>query len=263
MPGRQKKKLSPQEAAARGEAALNRRVLRRMEREREEGTVFFLGPVETGFRELKLRGNRLTFLRPEGSEYGELHAYLLRRLEWFFWEGDRLTIRGEFYFQSGEWVYYVREKEARIRRASFTFPRPLENEIILRDFLDQARREAAAIPPTPRKEMTLGLLKALCVPVAGIAMAMALVPGILVQSALCRETKGTLEGFDEIGGRHYPRYTYSLPDGTLLRCTGTQVSLEDSVAPEEVVRILRRRCPRQITVRYSRKRPGESSCIYL
>ena len=77
------------------------------------------------------------------------------------------------------------------------------------------------------------------------------------------ETGGTLEGFERIGGMHYPVYSFSLPDGSVCRKMDMEVSLEDSAAQEEVEKILRRKYPRKVKVRYSRRNPEKSRCIYL
>ena len=53
------------------------------------------------------------------------------------------------------------------------------------------------------------------------------------------------------------------PDGTPVERVDTGVSLEDSVPPEEVDRLLRGRYPRKVQVQYLRSRPEKSTCRYL
>ena len=65
--GQKKPRLTAEEQIRRAEEALERRIRQRMDREREAGTVFFTAPIETGFQELKLQGDRLTFLRPRAG----------------------------------------------------------------------------------------------------------------------------------------------------------------------------------------------------
>ena len=53
---------------ARAEAAYRRRIAARVAEEEADGSVFFTGPIETGFWEVKLRGERLTVLRPDTGD---------------------------------------------------------------------------------------------------------------------------------------------------------------------------------------------------
>ena len=261
--GQKKPRLTAEEQIRRAEEALERRIRQRMDREREAGTVFFTAPIETGFQELKLQGDRLTFLRPQGGEYAEDRGWLLRRLEQARWEEGRLRLRGEFWYQCGEGLRHVREKEARVVRTTLTVRRPLEHEEELRAFLDRAAVRASELPPTPLKERAGGLLRSVLTPFAAVGLAAVMLPGLIVQGLFTREVKGTLEGFDLRDGKHYPRYTYPLPDGTVLRRTDERLALEDAVAAEEAAALLRRKYPREVKVRCSRRRPEKSRCLYL
>ena len=258
-----RKKREAEERAERARQEFSARIEKRTAEEHENGTIFFSGPIETARPELKLRGDRLTFLRPESGEYANTQGYLLKRLEWDRWQEGRLKLHGEFYYQSSDPLYHVHEKDARIIRTTLTVRRPLENEAVLAEFLEKERIRAASIAPTPVWEMVSGMLKSFFLPVAAVCMALYFVPGILLRSLFQEETGGTLEGFERIGGMHYPVYSFSLPDGSVCRKMDMEVSLEDSAAQEEVEKILLRKYPRKVKVRYSRRNPEKSRCIYL
>ena len=247
--------------AERAQAAIERRAQVRLAREREAGTVFFAEPIETGFTELKLRAGELTFLREQSGEYSGVRRYRLRRLERASWQPGRLRIRGEFYYSSGEKLAVPRG--ARIVRSTVSVVRPLQNEDILREFLASEQRRATATLPTPARKIFAERLKAALVPLAAVGFTLAMLPGLVAEAVTSRKVSGTLEGFCELGGKHYPRYSFSLPDGSVRTRTDTELALEDAVTPDEARRILRRRCPRKVTVRCSRRNPDKCRCVYL
>lgn len=116
--------------------------------------------------------------------------------------------------------------------------------------------------PSPG-EIWRGRLRSVLTPFAAAGLFLIMIPELIVQSLFYREIPGTLEGFVELDGLHYPRYSFSLPDGTLQRRTDTQVSLEDSVSQAAVARTLRRKYPRPVKVRLSRRNGEKSRCVYL
>ena len=260
---KQKCKTSSSQVIARGEAVLLRRAEARRSREQAAGTVFFSGPIETSLTELKLKGEQLTFLRSQSGENSGIQGYLLRRLDCSTWEADRLKLRGEFFYEAADSLTQVHPRDARIVRATLSARRPLENEDALRNFLERAAQRAPSIPPTPAGEIWRGRLRSVLTPFAAAGLFLIMIPELIVQSLFYREIPGTLEGFVELDGLHYPRYSFSLPDGTLQRRTDTQVSLEDSVSQAAVARTLRRKYPRPVKVRLSRRNGEKSRCVYL
>ena len=260
---KEKRKTSSSQVIARGEAVLLRRAEARRSREQAAGTVFFSGPIETSLTELKLKGEQLTFLRSQSGENSGIQGYLLRRLDCSTWEADRLKLRGEFFYEAADSLTQVHPRSARIVRATLSARRPLENEDALRNFLERAAQRAPSIPPTPAGEIWRGRLRSVLTPFAAAGLFLIMIPELIVQSLFYREIPGTLEGFVELDGLHYPRYSFSLPDGTLQRRTDTQVSLEDSVSQEEAARLLRRKYPRPVKVHLSRRNPEKSRCVYL
>ena len=212
--------------------------------------------------ELKLKREQLTFLRSQSGENSGIQGYLLRRLDCSTWEADRLKLRGEFFYEAADSLTQVHPRDARIVRATLSARRPLENEDALRNFLERAAQRAPSIPPTPAGEIWRGRLRSVLTPFAAAGLFLIMIPELIVQSLFYREIPGTLEGFVELDGLHYPRYSFSLPDGTLQRRTDTQVSLEDSVS-QAAARTLRRKYPRPVKVRLSRRNGEKSLCVYL
>lgn len=260
--------MKPKHAAAeryrRAEEAYLQRVQSRVEEEETGGTVFFAGPVETHPPELKLRDGRLTILRPEtGDDCFDTQGFLLRRLETYRWDEKRLKLQGEFYYQSEEGLRYVDERRARVRRMTVTVRGPWVRQEQLRQFLKEAQLLAAQVEPTPPKELARGFLSSVFWPLAALGMFFLLLPGLVAEHFLYRSTTGSLLGFQQREGKHYPHYIFSLPDGTPVERVDTGVSLEDSVPPEEVDRLLRGRYPRKVQVQYLRSRPEKSTCRYL
>lgn len=117
-------------------------------------------------------------------------------------------------------------------------------------------------PPTPAGEIWRGRLRSVLTPFAAAGLFLIMIPELIVQPLFYQEIPRTLEGFVELDGLHYPRYSFSLPDGTLQRRTDTKVSLEDSVSQAEAARILRRKYP-PVKVHLSRRNREKSRCVYL
>ena len=258
---KQKRRTSSPLTVARSEAALLRRAEARRSREQAAGTVFFSGPIETSLSELKLNQEQFTFLRTQSGEGGGIQGYLLRRLEGATWEADRLKLRREFFCEAADTLTQVHPRDARIVRATLSARRPLEHEDVLRDFLERAAQRVPSIPPTPAGTIWCGHLRSVLTPFAAAGLFLVMIPELIVQPLFYREIPGTLEGFAEPDGLHYPRYSFSLPDGTLQRRTDTQVFLEDSVSQEAAARILRGKYPRPVKVRLSRRDPEISRCV--
>ena len=241
---------------------LGKRMEKRVRREMEQGTVFFtLEP------ECKLASGRLVYVGDApntGWEHPEREALLLRRLEWVRTEPGQLVFRGEFDTRTETFaIHTVDPENARITRRTVRLKRPVFHEQVLLAALEQERLRAADIEPTAFWKIItgwcreqLGFLTALCsVPFLALAT--------LFSSLFSRTVTGTLEGFQERDGRHYPQYSYQLPDGRVVRRVEDTLPLEEAAAPEEAERILRRRYPRKVQVQYSRRRPEKSSCRYL
>ena len=82
-------------------------------------------------------------------------------------------------------------------------------------------RHSGPLPSRPlRPEKSgVGVCGAFWTPFAAAGLFLIMIPELIVQSLFYREIPGTLEGFAELNGLHYPRYSFSLPDGTLQRRT--------------------------------------------
>lgn len=178
------------------------------------------------------------------------------------WEADRLKLRGEFFYEAADTLTLVHPRDARIVRATLSARRPLEHEDVLRDFLELAAQWTPSIPPTPAGEIWRGRLRSVLTPFAAAGLFLIMTPELIVQPLFYQEIPRTPEGFVELDGLHYPRYSFSLSDGTLQRRTDTKVSLEDSVSQAEAARILRRKYP-PVKAHLSRRNREKSRCVYL
>lgn len=243
-----------------------RRMIARMERESASGTVFFKGPVEVLTQELKLDHGKLIFIRwvaGGDSDGGDNQCFMLRRLESFDWGRRSLKLKGEFLHQYGPTLHTVIEKKARVTRKTLSVSLSLDNEDVLREFLEKAVSDSQSIRSTDASERLDQYVDKEIAPTGRSLMFLVRVPGMVAGSVRYRTVDGTLLGFVEVGGKHYPEYTYHLPDGCPVRAVDRDTALEDMVDEAMAMRVLARRCPRDVTVRCSRCDPRESTCIYL
>ena len=239
-----------------------RRERRRFQEEEEAGTVFFSYEPEC-----KLVGDRLLcFCFDLGGEtdYVETLGFLLRRLARFRVTDSHVAFSGEFYLQtSPDSFHNVRERDARITSRTFRLKRPVQNETALMDYLDRMQRRAAELPAAGWKERVSGWFAQTVMPLLGLLAFPFLALWQIVNGLFSGEANGLLEGFDEIDGKHYPRYSFPLPDGARTTRTDRDISLEESVTENEAKRQLRRKLPRKVKVRYSKRHPEKSACKYL
>ena len=247
---------------ARAEAAYRRRIAARVAEEEADGSVFFTGPIETGFWEVKLRGERLTVLRPDTGDSLDTQGYLLRRLERADWQPGRLRLTGEFWYQTGEGLRHVRDGDARLVRRTLAIPRPLQNEGELRAFLTKMEADSALLPPAPLAERLRGLLEAILAPLAAVGLCAVMLPWLAGSAVLYREVPGVLEGFREQGGQHYPQYRYPTGEGRWQEAVDWSLPVEKAVAAEELPALLRQKLPKAVKVRVGRFN-GKSRCLYL
>ncbi len=85
----------------------------------------------------------------------------------------------------------------------------------------------------------------------------------VIRSCVLPSTEGQLLESIEISGKHYPKFTLQLSDGTSITKTDFELALEDAVSASEARRILHRHYPQKIRVTYRRNAPQQCSCTYL
>ena len=234
-----------------------------MDRERSRGAVFFMGPVETELKELKLDRGRLLYIEwVAGGEDGDgtNNCYLLKRLEGYQWGGERITFSGEFLYQHSLNITRVDERDARTVRRTFSVDLPVRNGEELREALDRAMAESASIPRTTASEKVSQYVDAEIRPIGGALAFLARAPAEAVRAGGGRSVDGTMTGFVVIGGKHHPEYTYPLPDGTLVRTVDDDAALEDVAEPETVEKVLGWRFPRSARGTVARRDPRSRRC---
>ena len=91
------------------------------------------------------------------------------------------------------------------------------------------------------------------------AMVSASVPNEITELMRYEAVRGRLEGFIEVGGRHYPRYSYESGDRVHVDAD-MAVSMEDAFGEQEARMMLRVGMPLPITVRVNRHNPEDSRC---
>ena len=245
-------------------AVFEMREQRRFQKEEAAGTVFFSYSVS----EFKLTpGGRLLYFPFEGvgdGDAAENRAFLLKRLEWFRLTPSHIKVKGEFYWQTAaRTLYDVCEKDACVTVRTIRWKRPLPHETVLLDFLALMERQSVHIPATKWPARFSSWFAQRALPVLGVLCLPFIALGMLGDMLFSRKTSGWLEGFEEIDGRHYPRYSFLQTDGARVQRTDTAISLEESVSADEARRQLCQKLPRKITVRYSKRHPEKNSCRYL
>lgn len=246
--------------------AIDRRSNARMAREEADGTVFFKGPVETLTQELKLVDGALVFIQwvaGGDSDGGDNHGYRLRRLDGYRWGRRTIRMSGEFHYQCAVNLHRVNVRKARIVRKTVHVRLPVENEHILRAELERALRRSETVERTPASVRAGQYLEMEIVPIGRALAFTAKLPRMAVHWIRYRDVDGVLLGFEESDGKHYPRYSFSLPDGTETVRVDTHAAVEDLVDEQMAMRILHRKYPRDVRVRCSRRDPGDSRCVYV
>lgn len=259
------RRLTNEEVTRQAEA-YEAKLRKRMDREEAEGAVFFKGPVDITTEELKIDPEgRLVLIKwsPGGDGGGsENDCYVLRRLESYDFGRRKFSITGEFHNRHSPNLYNVKEGEGRVARKTLTFRLPLDNEDVLRRFLDEASMRSSSVEPTTVSDRATQYVDEEIAPIGRSLMFLAKVPGLVAKSATYRTLDGSLLGFVEIGGKHYPEYTFTL-DGVEVRRIDRDAALEDLVDGDMAASMLRGRFPRDVTVRVSRRDRDDSHCIYF
>lgn len=239
------------------------RIRSRMDEEVGEGTVFFCGPVETLRRELKLtpKGDLVYIERvcTGAEEMDEARAYKLVRLDSWELTDEGLEMSGEFMYDHDDHLWGVRDSRSRPVRRRIRVPSPLENVDVLRDVLGTTYGSSGACT-SGGESGRLFVEKEVLEPVAGIGLA-TVAPTIWLSSVLLyARTEGTLEGFEVIGGRHYPRFSFTDRGGSRHSSVDLRHSLEDSYDDVVIMRMVRGEFPRRIHVMYRRSNPDDCCC---
>lgn len=97
-------------------------------------------------------------------------------------------------------------------------------------------------------------------PVAGIGLEPVAPPIWFSSVLLYARTEGALEGFEVIGGRHYPRFSFTDRGGSRHLSVDLRHPLEDSYDDVVIMRMVRGDFPRRISVRYRRSNPDDCYC---
>lgn len=77
------------------------------------------------------------------------------------------------------------------------------------------------------------------------------------------KVEGTLNGFEEKEERHYPRFSFTTQNGQFIEKTDYSSPIEELLKDAEVERMLRKKYPKKITIRYSKNDPENFSGLFL
>lgn len=190
---------------------------------------------------------------------------------------QRLSIRPDgyvsYYNQSGQdeygtsndMFYIIREvywvkvtsRIIKVRFESRLFPlqipRTFQNDELIIARLEQLQSETKTEPPFIPLEIVKRVGMVICLPVV---IPVTIIRG-LIRSHNSIKVPGTLHGFEEKEGRHYPRISFSTKEGQLIDKVDYECPIEDILKDAAADRMLRKKYPKQIFVDYRKNNPDD------
>lgn len=251
------------ERRERAMADFQARVRSRMDEEAEKGAVFFCGPVETLRKELKLtpKGDLVYIVRAyTGAEdMEETRAYKLTGIDSWKLTDRELTMSGEFMYDHDDHLWGVRDNLSRPVHRKIRVPQPLDNTDALEEFLGSM----AGLSGKRASDEGIGSMfvqKEILEPMAGIGLATVASPIWIASVLLYTKVDGTLDGFEVIKGKHYPRFSFMDRDGISHSSVDLRHPLENVYDEATIMRIVGGELPRRVPVRYRRGNREDCYC---
>ena len=239
------------------------RVRSRMDEEAEKGAVFFCDLVETLRRELKLtpKGDLVYIVRAyTGAEdMEETRAYKLTGIDSWKLTDRELTMSGEFMYDHDDHLWGVRDNLSGPVHRKIRVPQPLDNTDVLEEFLGSM----AGLSGKRASDEGIGSMfvqKEILEPMAGIGLATVASPIWIASVLLYTKVDGTLDGFEVIEGKHYPRFSFMDRDGISHSSVDLRHPLENVYDEATIMRIVGGELPRRVPVRYRRDNREDCYC---